>query len=381
LIAALSWFWWVRGHYSEAKQWTEQVLARRGRPKSPALAQVLAWAGNLLAGQPRDYARAVSFLEQSLDMSRQLGDKASLAWALVMMARVAELRGNAARAVAWAEEGVAVSRQLADPWYISLTLERLGEAARLAGAYERAADLYQESLLLSTEIGDRRNIAVLLHNLGHVRLQQGDLPGAAHQFYESLILAKDMDDGRRILMCLEGMAGVEVRSGELERGARLFGAADRWRRTLGAGFEAADLVAYLRSVSSVQGAQFNGAWSEGAHLSDAEAVRYALDEMGRWTQSVAQLSSQRAGVTSTSKAASQRKRQLREAFDGLTTRECEVAVEVARGKSNRQIADALMVSERTIDKHVGSILSKLEFRSRAQVAAWAVKKGLPVAHE
>lgn len=55
---------------------------------------------------------------------------------------------------------------------------------------------------------------------------------------------------------------------------------------------------------------------------------------------------------------------------GLTPREREVAVLVARGLTNLQIADELTISERTVEGHVERILGKLEFRSRAQIAAW-----------
>jgi non-specific serine/threonine protein kinase len=54
----------------------------------------------------------------------------------------------------------------------------------------------------------------------------------------------------------------------------------------------------------------------------------------------------------------------------------EVAALIASGKSNREIAELLVVGERTIETHVGHVLSKLGFTSRAQVAAWAVEKGL-----
>src|SRR5581483_9891326 len=60
----------------------------------------------------------------------------------------------------------------------------------------------------------------------------------------------------------------------------------------------------------------------------------------------------------------------------LTPREREVAALLARGLTNRQIAEALVISERTADNHVSHILDKLGFASRAQVAAWAVAQGL-----
>jgi DNA-binding CsgD family transcriptional regulator len=69
-------------------------------------------------------------------------------------------------------------------------------------------------------------------------------------------------------------------------------------------------------------------------------------------------------------------RVAKEAFGGLTEREREVAAFIAQGKSNREIADELVVSYRTVETHVGTILSKLAFSSRAQIAVWAVEIGL-----
>ena len=65
-----------------------------------------------------------------------------------------------------------------------------------------------------------------------------------------------------------------------------------------------------------------------------------------------------------------------EKFGGLTPREREVAGLLSQGKSNREIAEGLVLSERTVENHVGNILTKLGFDSRAQIAVWAVEKGL-----
>ncbi len=63
-------------------------------------------------------------------------------------------------------------------------------------------------------------------------------------------------------------------------------------------------------------------------------------------------------------------------YGGLTAREREVAALVAQGSTNREIAARLVVSERTAEAHVSNILGKLGFATRAQIAAWAVEKGL-----
>lgn len=60
----------------------------------------------------------------------------------------------------------------------------------------------------------------------------------------------------------------------------------------------------------------------------------------------------------------------------LTRRQREVAALIARGYSDKQIADALVMTPGTASNHVGHILRRLGCRSRAQVAAWAVQNGL-----
>jgi DNA-binding CsgD family transcriptional regulator len=61
---------------------------------------------------------------------------------------------------------------------------------------------------------------------------------------------------------------------------------------------------------------------------------------------------------------------------GLTRREVEVARLVAQGRSNREMAEQFVLSERTVETHVQHILTKLGFTSRSEIAAWAVRSGL-----
>jgi DNA-binding NarL/FixJ family response regulator len=60
----------------------------------------------------------------------------------------------------------------------------------------------------------------------------------------------------------------------------------------------------------------------------------------------------------------------------LTRREQEVAARIAAGASNRQIAHELVITNGTVERHVANILAKLDMRSRAQIAVWAVRSGL-----
>jgi len=66
----------------------------------------------------------------------------------------------------------------------------------------------------------------------------------------------------------------------------------------------------------------------------------------------------------------------RKEFSGLTQREREVAVLIAQGKSNREIAKILVITVRTVEANITRINDKLGFKSRTEIATWAVTKGL-----
>jgi DNA-binding NarL/FixJ family response regulator len=71
----------------------------------------------------------------------------------------------------------------------------------------------------------------------------------------------------------------------------------------------------------------------------------------------------------------------RPAADTLTTREREVLTLIAEGRTNRQIARQLNITERTARTHVSNILAKLQLTSRTQAALWAVQEGLAPARK
>jgi tetratricopeptide (TPR) repeat protein len=67
---------------------------------------------------------------------------------------------------------------------------------------------------------------------------------------------------------------------------------------------------------------------------------------------------------------------VKQAYGGLTTREREIAILIAQGKSNQTIADVLVVSKRTVETHIGNIMFKLGCTSRTQIAAWVIEREL-----
>jgi DNA-binding NarL/FixJ family response regulator len=67
--------------------------------------------------------------------------------------------------------------------------------------------------------------------------------------------------------------------------------------------------------------------------------------------------------------------QERNPLEELTKREREVLAEIAKGKSNKEIASTLYITEKTVKTHVSNILAKLNLADRTQAALFAVKNG------
>ena len=70
------------------------------------------------------------------------------------------------------------------------------------------------------------------------------------------------------------------------------------------------------------------------------------------------------------------KKEDRNLISELTKRELDVLKEIAKGKSNKEIASALFITEKTVKTHVSNLLSKLELADRTQAALYAVKNQL-----
>ena len=68
--------------------------------------------------------------------------------------------------------------------------------------------------------------------------------------------------------------------------------------------------------------------------------------------------------------------QERESYDGLTERQREILVQVAEGYSNQEIAERLIISVKTVEKHKAEIMDRLNIRNRAGLVHYALRQGL-----
>jgi non-specific serine/threonine protein kinase len=368
LAGALAWFWRLHGHIGEGRRWLTLALAP-GDEASPARCRALNGAG-LLAYAQGDYAAATALFEESLRLAHVLGDASAVAWSLHGLGRVAEGTHDFAGASIVLEESLLYFHACQDTAGSAYSRLYLANVARERADYARAAALYRETLVVAREVGDTWFLGWTLAYTAILAFLQGDVQRAAALFREGLVLLDTIRATWGIAVCLLGLAGVARAQGQPERAARLFGAERALRARLGTstvyGF---DHVAHRRSITAARAAlgeqRFGALAAEGQAMALDEVVAYALTTD--------------TGSPQPGHGAEQRSESLVRAL--LTPREQEVAALIARGFTNRQIADALVITPRTADTHVRNISTKLELHSRAQVAAWATEQGLLAATE
>jgi tetratricopeptide (TPR) repeat protein len=134
-------------------------------------------------------------------------------------------QNQTAEAVQRFEESLAISREIGDRWSAAAALNNLGGLALAQQYYDQAADFLGDSLALFREIGDRGAIAQTLTNLGHVAFALDDPPLATARYHEALQLAKDMGAVPLILEIIAGVARLRAKAQQVESALELIGLA------------------------------------------------------------------------------------------------------------------------------------------------------------
>jgi tetratricopeptide (TPR) repeat protein len=179
LAGALYWFWFLRGYWSDGRQWLEVALAGSGDAPSYARPKALRGAAHL-AWRQGDYERATALCEQGLILCRDLGDREGSARLLSYLGAVMTHRGDYARAAALLEESLGLCDVLGNKWLGSASLFWLGIVARYQNDYRGAAIFTEKGLAYAKEGGDKWRIARALRILGILALHQGNANGQQH---------------------------------------------------------------------------------------------------------------------------------------------------------------------------------------------------------
>jgi predicted ATPase len=357
LAASMSAFWSLRGHHSEGRQRLGELL---GLVSSPSVVRVSALNGaSWLAIDQGDYARAADMLGESIGLSQALGDTVGEAIATVYLGRCTMSSGRVAEGAPDVERAVALVSETGDGPATAFVTFYSALVAMLTGRLEAACDLFTRCGTLAAEFDLAPLGARCRMMLGYPLLDLGKLSAARTALAEGFQMSTDVGDRWFVQLGLGAFAGLAAKTGQPRLALRLAGAAEAYRdRNEFSMPEPIDEIVdrWLALARAQAGRAADRLRADGRRLSPEEAVGLVLAdepaEPGRQSAS-------RRGSSS-----------------ALTRREAEVAALVARGLTNRDIAAQLYLSVRTVEVHVDHVLTKLGFRTRTQLAAWALEEGL-----
>ena len=350
-------YYWSAGHVSEGRYRLSQVLARAREPTVWRARGLLVASFLAAVGGDRGAARAL--LDQGSGLAGPLNDVATRAFAAWVAGHVCLYAGERHQVIAHYEHGLAVlpaacGRQRA------LLLICLANAAGLAGDEQRAVACHQEVLAL-TEAGSEFircwYSGWSLWGLGAAAWRRGDLDRATGLQQQSLRLLARSNERMGSTRCVEALAWIAASQRQYERAAVLLGAATGLWQSMGTTLDSFEHLVRFQRDCERQARQalgetaFQAAYHRGLDLPAEDAVAYALQQPPDKPADKPQAPVVSEGMP-------------------LTPRELQVAWLVAGGRSNKEIAAALVISQRTAEGHMDRILTKLGFTSRAQVAAW-----------
>ena len=390
LCAALWRFWFERGYLSEGRLWLDESLAVSPDP-SPTRAQALSGNG-VLAHYQGDYDRAEELCQEALELSLSLGEAKGVAEGYTGLALVRRTLGDYPEAERLFREALSVYEGLGEDAGIARTLDRLamnlvvaGDDDRARPLFERSLELFRrlgdshgialglyglsvtrpagahaaaraqgyESLDILRAVGDRRTFGKVLWNVADINADLGDIETAATQFEESLTLFIEFGDRWFSGLVLESAAFLAAGVGDDERAVSILGAADSIWAALDVPLmtrfrERHDRV-LANSRTRLSESRFAAVWEEGRRL-----------PIGATVELVAGVGA-RAGV---------------DAPDGLTPRETEVLAMVAKGLTDAEVAEHLVVSLRTVHAHLRSVYRKIDVHTRSAATRYALEHGL-----
>lgn len=411
LITKGNWFLWgVRGTRRDESRWLVRALdlAERdpGRLDPAVLGHGLHALGMYLH-RVGEYERAHDLLDTAVRHLRDADDRTGTAIALGNLANLLHDLGDFDGARAALAEAIAIHRQFGDPSRLIIPLINLSAISITVGDFPAAAAAIEESAVVIHQAGNARDVAYLNHFRGVIAVHTGNAASAEALLTEALTQFRALPDAQGIAMApkylaesllhtgrpaaaarvlteafpvllrmdlrpnatlsLDTLANIALRVGRATDGARMFGASAAIRATLNAEegriVDREKLAAISASALAALGPDhYLAAETAGRHLSFETAMTEAL--------ALAE------SIAGDDVATQHEVAQPPSPLHTLTAREREILGLLVDGLSDREIANRLSLSHRTVSNHVGRILAKLDAPSRTAAVAIALREDL-----
>jgi non-specific serine/threonine protein kinase len=352
MAAKLTAYWSNRGHFTEGRRRLHHLLVV-APVDSPDRVAAMNGAGWLALDQG-DLATSIRLLDESVRLARATGDRIGEGTALLDRGRTALGGPDVSRGGRDIAEALAVLTRAGDANGAAAALMFHGLEPMFSGQLDTACARLDRCVAQCEDLGLIALRGRALQLLGLARLKDGDVPGGRAALTAGVPVVVDSGDRFGTVVGVAGLIALAAATDRPRLALRLVGVLDEYARVnqvappqpLGPLTD--EFVAAIRDRAGVSADALH---AEGRRLALQDALAAALSD-----------EPEQAWRTGRGPA--------------LTRRETEVAQLVAGGLTNREVAGRLYLSVRTVDVHVDRILTKLGFRSRTQLTAWAHVQGL-----
>jgi predicted ATPase/DNA-binding CsgD family transcriptional regulator len=305
------------------------------------------WTAGILKCRA-DPVAAQGLLRQGVILFQKIGDRAGVANCLRTHGAASLLIGDSERGRREIAESLALCQACGDALGVAWCYELLGIAAFVRGEYTEASSYLFESATQFQRLDAPLGACHALVDLGLTLRLEGKLSDALNAYRKALRYQRDYRFTTESADTLDGIAAIAAALNRLDLAAKLSGAAAAWRETYQQEQWFPMPNDFQKSAASVRHRLGDRAWFEayeaGKKLGSERVMRLAEE------------------------AVSDVEEELQHRSSGLTAREIDVLHLVADGLSNAEIAERLVLSQRTVHAHLRSIFDKLGVNSRTAAA-------------
>lgn len=337
----------------------DAVAVCRELDQSRQLAHALLTLGASTDGDQFVMATACS---EAMRLLEQEGNLWWLAFGRLCRGIAAAQLGDTSSARADSADATRAFERLGDAFFLGLSHLQLGLAQLQLGDIGDARTQLEASLPALRDAHDSKYTGVALIGLGSAARAGGDAQAAVLAYTEALTLCREAGAAGDLPLCLEGLAAAALHLAQPEVAARLLGAA-----------ETAQAAGFTPTFPGFEQA-YRATARQVADLMQPVAFAAELD-VGR-SLTLADLVSLAQSLSSTGAPPGPGSSPSPRAPGPLSDRETQVLRLLARGQSNAEIASELVLSVRTVEKHVANVYAKIGARGRADAATYALRRGL-----
>jgi len=354
-------YWLMTGQFTEGRRWHDLALADAPRAHHDAWA---VFGAGVLAVQQGDFVTGGPLLARATELAAAAGDDDLTAHVTDARGMLAFYSGDLPAAQAEFESALSVDERagFGDPTAL-VTYARLASVCLLTFELDRAVTLCAECIRRCDELGEQWARGTALWTRGAARWLSGDNAAAIEDALACLRIKESLGDLHTIAMSFDLLSVCLVATGGFERTAVLHGASEKLWTLLNAPVLMGPAYAEIRKSAADTARN-----ALGEERFDA-LVRHGFALPLSVALAVAKGEAPAGPPPATAERGTGAK--------ALTRREREIADLVADGLGNREIAERLYLSKRTVDSHVEHIFTKLGFSSRTQLAAWVRERGEP----